>query len=89
MALGCKNTDDPGLRRCGWSWVIPGAINPECGRCGSLLGRPPDCPEAELIAIIEFIRELEIAPQITDVVIYSDCKMVVDLFNGGRTDGKI
>ena len=79
---GGKNTDDPRLRRCGWSWVIPGANHPECGKCGNLLG-PQTLPRAELIAIIEFIRELEIALQVTDVVIYSDCKRVVDLFNGG------
>ena len=38
---------------------------------------------AELMAPIKFVREFEIAPQIDEVEIYSDCKMVVDLFNGG------
>ena len=79
---GGKNTDDPRLRRCGWAWVIPGTTHPECGVCGILLGSQI-VPRAELTAIIECIRELEVAPQITQVVIYSDCKMVVDLYNGG------
>ena len=59
---GGKNSDDPRLRRCGWALVIPGATTPDCGRCGNLLG-PQTVPRAELTALIEFVRELEIPPQ--------------------------
>ena len=38
---------------------------------------------AELKALIEFTLELEQATHITNVTIYSDCKMVVDLFAAG------
>ena len=64
---GGKNTSDPRLRRCGWAWVIPGITeHPDCGRCGNLLGQQT-VPRAELTALIEFVRELEIAPQIDEV----------------------
>ena len=56
---GGKNSDDPSVRRCGWAWVIPGATSPESGRCGNLQG-PQTVPRAELTALIEFVRELEI-----------------------------
>ena len=80
---GCKNTNDSRLRRCGWAWVTPGITDhPDCGRGGNLLGQQI-LPSAELTALMEFVRELEIAPQIDEVDIYSGCKMVVDLFNGG------
>ena len=58
---GGRNTDDPRLRRCGWAWVIAGPATPECGRCGNLLGEQT-VPRAELTAVIEFVRELEISP---------------------------
>ena len=61
--------------------MTAGAHTPICGVIGNLLG-PQTVPRAELTALIEFVRELEIHPHITDVTIYSDCKMFVDLFNG-------
>ena len=79
---GGKNTSDPRLRRCGWAWNIPGPNGPTCGVSGNMTG-PQTVPRAELKALIEFILELEHAQHITDVTIYSDCKMVVDLFNAG------
>ena len=84
---GGKNIDDSLLRRCGWAWVIPGASAPECGRCGNLMGTQA-VPRSELTALVVFILQLELAPQITQVVIYSDCQMVVDLFNGGKSGCK-
>ena len=76
---GGKNTNDPRLRRCGWAWVIPGTHSPICGVSGNMLG-PQTVPRT---ALLEFVRELEIHPHIINVTIYSDWKMVVDLFNGG------
>ena len=79
---GGKNTSDPRLRRCGWAWVIAGPHAPISGVNRNLLG-PQTVPRAELSALIEFVRELEIDPHIENVTIYSDCKIVVDLFNAG------
>ena len=79
---GGKNTIDPRLSRCGWAWVIPGPDGPICGVCVNLTGEQT-VPRAELKALIEFILELEHATHITNVTIYSDCKMVVDLFAAG------
>ena len=78
---GGRNSSDPRIRRCGCAWVIAGPHAPICGVSGNLMGLQT-VPRAELIALIEFVRELEIHPRITDITIYSDCKMVVDLFNG-------
>ena len=79
---GGKNSSDPRLRRCGWAWVIPGPQGPICGVSGNLTGEQT-VPRAELKALIEFVLELEQVPHITNVTIYSDCKMVVDLFAAG------
>ena len=80
---GGKNTSDPRLLRCGWAWVIAGPHGPISGVSGNMTG-PQTVPRAELKALIEFTLELEQAPHITNVTLYSDCKMVVDLFNAGR-----
>ena len=79
---GRKNTSDPRLRRCGWAWVIPGPNGPICGVSGNLTGQQI-VPRAELKALIEFVLKLEQTAHITNVTIYSDCKMVVDVFNAG------
>ena len=79
-----RNTKDPRLRRCGWALVILGEQDhPETGTCGNLLG-PRTVPRAELSALIEFVRSLEEAAHITEVELWSDCKSVVDRFNGGK-----
>ena len=71
---GGKNINGPRLRRCGRAWVVPGITDhPDCGRCGNLLGQET-VPRAALKALTEFVRELEIAPQIDEVDIYSDCE---------------
>ena len=91
---GGENTSDPRLRRCGWSWIInryqwqaePSFVA-DFGQRGTMREDGPEAqtiPRAELEAIYHALRALRGAPQIHEVIIYSDGKAVVDGFSKGR-----
>ena len=83
---GGRNTKDPCLRQCGWAWIIVGDNGqPRSVSCGNLLG-PQTVPGAEPTALVELVRSLEEAEHITEVETWSDCKTVVEGFNGVRND---
>ena len=82
------------LRRCRWTWIVnkyKWGVAPSFvahyGQRGTMRDTGPEAqtvPKAELEAIYHALRALETAPWIIDLLIYSDCKAVVDGFAKGR-----
>ena len=87
---GGSNTSDTRLRRCGWTWIVnkyrwgaaPSYVA-HYGQRGTLRDMGPEAqtvPRAELEAVYHALRALKTAPWIEEILIYSDCKAVVDGF---------
>ena len=81
---GGKYSSDKRQRRCAWAWVCPQAgSNQEVlpGARGSLGGKQM-LQREELTAILECLNDLKQNTKIKEIVIYTDCKISVDMQRG-------
>ena len=83
---GGTETKDPRLRRCGYgvAWVSAngGMLNTQGSRAGILHGKVPSVARAELLAAVVALELCANATQ--QVIIWTDCMFVVNVFARGR-----